>query len=73
MLTRFSFRLKARYFFLPRQVKVPKKKATPYRLSPALLKLAWRQSETRQKPLGSNSRLPKSPIKLALLGAVEGD
>jgi hypothetical protein len=52
------------------QEKVTKKKATPSRLFPALLSI---MGGNRKLAFGSNSRLPTTPMKLALLGAVAGD
>ncbi|NOU25000.1 MAG: hypothetical protein HOO90_05640 [Methylotenera sp.] len=55
------------------QKKVTKVNDTPYRLFPALLSLVGGNRNLPNKSLGSNSRLPKTPIKLALLGAVAGE
>jgi hypothetical protein len=41
-------------------------------LFPALLTLLGGNRKLANKIFGSNNRLPKSPIKLVLLGAIEG-
>ncbi|MFZ3088232.1 MAG: hypothetical protein WA123_09245 [Methylotenera sp.] len=63
----------ASFFLLHSQKKETKEKATPSRLYPALLTLMGGNRKLAQNQLGSNSRLPKTPIKTALLGAAAGD
>jgi hypothetical protein len=64
-----AFARLARYFFLLSQEKVSKKKATPYRLFPALLSLMGGNRKLANKITWLKHRLPKAPIKLALLGS----
>jgi hypothetical protein len=59
----------SRYFFLLSQEKVSKKKATPSHF-PLRCSSLW---AAIGNSLRSNSRLPKTPIKIALLGMAAGD
>ncbi|PPC97134.1 MAG: hypothetical protein CTY32_02590, partial [Methylotenera sp.] len=60
----------ASFFLLLSQKKETKEKATLYRLFPRITYLTGVSGNSPIKIIGSNSRLPKTPVKYVILGAV---